>query len=277
MKVEKVINNNLVRSVRDGREILVMGKGIGFQTRPGDSIDQDLVERIYTVEDNDNPGRLEKLLAGIPYTYLQVTNEIVNYARNSLGKKLSDNIYLTLTDHICFALERAKGSVELQNALLWEIKRFYNHEYLIGKEALEIIQRRLNVKLPEAEAGFIALHIVNAELDSPGIQKTMEITRIIQNILQIVRYQYCVEIDENSIHYERFVTHLKYFVNRIQHGVQITGDELGFTDVIRQKYPDEYKCARKIQDYIYKEMNVALTDDELIYLAIHIRRITLSE
>ena len=93
----------------------------------------------------------------------------------------------------------------------WRLKGFYNHEYLISVEALQIIERHTGIHLPIDEAGFIALHFVNAEMDSIGIGQTQEMMKVIQNIVNIVKYHFNIELNENSIHYERFITHLKFF------------------------------------------------------------------
>ena len=148
--VEKVINNNLIRSHNEsGQEILIMGCGLGFKKKPGDPIDEALIEKIYIAEDPAQSSHLVQLLSRIPLERVQVTNEIIRFARTSLGKKLGDRIYLTLTDHISYAIDRAAEGIVLKNALLWEIKRFYNHEFLVGREALSIIRKRLGVELPE--------------------------------------------------------------------------------------------------------------------------------
>lgn len=274
MKVDKVINNNLVRSHKDGKEVLVMGKGLGYQKVRNDLIDESLIERIYVIEGKKKRNHLEELISKIPYKYFQTTNEIITYATNSLGKNLNDTIWLGLTDHISFAIERAEKGIPVRNALLWEISRFYNHEYLIGKEALKIINKRHQVELPDDEAGFIALHIVNAQMDDETkMQQTMHMTKTIQKILDIVKYQYGSEFNESSLHFERFVTHLKYFLQRLMKGKEIINEDLGFIEVIRLKYPNEYKCSKRIEDYIRKELNCEMTEDELIYLAIHIRRV----
>lgn len=154
MKVDKVINNNLVRSIDENhQEVLVMGSGLGFKKRPGDLIDSQKIEKVYILSKEKATGqKLEQLLSKVPVEHIRVANEIINYAKVSLGKELNQNIYLTLTDHVSFAIERVSQGIVVRNALLWEIKRFYNHEYLIGKEALNIIRKRLNVDLPEDEA-----------------------------------------------------------------------------------------------------------------------------
>lgn len=276
MEVKKVINNNIVKSLNvDGQEVLVMGKGIGFKKNVGDLIDDTQIEKVYTSNQDLTANKLAQLLSNVRLEHLQVANEIIGFAKISLGKKLNENIYLTLTDHIDYAIERHNNGLPVRNALLWEIKRFYNHEYLIGKEALNIISNRLGIILPEDEAGFIALHIVNAELDLSQVSQVSEMTKIIQKIINIIKYHYKTDLDEYSLNYERFITHLKFFVQRLFSGIELDKDkDEGFLFMLKEKYQEEYLCALKIREYIGKEFGRELKEDEMIYLTIHIRRIT---
>lgn len=275
MKVVKVINNNLIKSVDEkNNEILVMGCGLGFKKVAGDEIDESLIEKVYTCNEKTNSSQLISLLEKIPLEHIQTTNEIISFAKASLGKKLSPNIYITLVDHINFAIERNAQGVQIKNALLWEIKKLYNHEYLVGKEALHIIKRRLNIELPEDEAGFIALHFVNALMDDISMEKTTDMTRMIQNILNIIKYHFNLELDEYSIHYERFITHLKFFAQRIFMGVTIEDQDDQFLEVLKTKYKKEYECTLKVKGYIQSEFNWTLSEDEMVYLTIHINRVT---
>ncbi|MDU2491891.1 MAG: PRD domain-containing protein [Clostridium celatum] len=274
MKIDKIINNNLIRTFdNNGKEVLVMGCGLGFQKKIGDTVDQSKIEKIYAIENKSDSNKLMTLLSEIPLEYIQVSNEIISYAKYSLGKRLNDNIYISLTDHIGFAIERYKQGLNFNNALLWEIKRFYNHEFLIGKEALAIIKKRLNIELPEDEAASIALHIVNAQLNSRNMNDTLDITKIIQNILNIVKFHFNIELDEYSLHYERFITHLKFFAQRMLSGKVIKSDDNNFCDMIREQYKDEYLCAEKIKKYIQKEFNHEISDEEMMYLTVHIKRV----
>lgn len=275
MVVEKVINNNLIRSRNDrGQEILVMGCGLGFKKVVGDLVDEEKIEKIYTMDDGKQRSHLEEILARMPLEYIQLTNEIVAYASVSLGKPLSNNIYLTLCDHISFAVERIQKGIVVKNALLLEIKRFYNHEYLIGVEALQMIYQRTKIQLPVDEAGFIALHFVNASMDSIGIGQTQEMMKVIQNIVNIVKYHFNMELNENSIHYERFITHLKFFVKRVFAGQEIDDGDEGFFLTIKNQYKKAFTCVMKVYDYIQKEYGITLTNDEMMYLTVHIHRIT---
>ena len=274
MKIDKIINNNLIRTFdNNGKEILVMGCGLGFQKKIGDTIDRSKIEKIYAIENKNDSNKLMNLLSEIPLEYIQVSNEIISYAKYSLGKRLNDNIYISLTDHISFAIERYKQGLNFKNALLWEIKRFYNHEFLIGKEALTIIKKRLDIMLSEDEAASIALHIVNAQLNSRDMNDTLDITKMIQNILNIVKFHFNIEIDEYSLHYERFITHLKFFAQRILSGKVVKSDDANFCEMIKEQYKDAYLCAEKVKKYILKEFNHEISDEEIMYLTVHIKRI----
>ncbi|WP_294368896.1 BglG family transcription antiterminator LicT [uncultured Clostridium sp.] len=274
MKIDKIINNNLIRTFdNNGKEILVMGCGLGFQKKIGDTIDRSKIEKIYAIENKNDSNKLMNLLSEISLEYIQVSNEIISYAKYSLGKRLNDNIYISLTDHISFAIERYKQGLNFKNALLWEIKRFYNHEFLIGKEALTIIKKRLDIMLSEDEAASIALHIVNAQLNSRDMNDTLDITKMIQNILNIVKFHFNIELDEYSLHYERFITHLKFFAQRILSGKVVKSDDANFCEMIKEQYKDAYLCAEKVKKYILKEFNHEISDEEIMYLTVHIKRI----
>lgn len=274
MKIDKIINNNLIRTFdNNGKEILLMGCGLGFQKKIGDTIDRSKIEKIYAIENKNDSNKLMNLLSEIPLEYIQVSNEIISYAKYSLGKRLNDNIYISLTDHISFAIERYKQGLNFKNALLWEIKRFYNHEFLIGKEALTIIKKRLDIMLSEDEAASIALHIVNAQLNSRDMNDTLDITKMIQNILNIVKFHFNIELDEYSLHYERFITHLKFFAQRILSGKVVKSDDDNFCEMIKEQYKDSYLCAEKVKKYILKEFNHEISDEEMMYLTVHIKRI----
>lgn len=106
-----------------------------------------------------------------------------------------------MVNHIYTAVVRAKDDILVKNALLWDIQRFYKEEYQIGKKALGIIEKKTGVLLPNDEAGFIALHIVNGQLDE-DVHDMYEITKIMQEIENIVRYRFKIEFNEESAYYQ---------------------------------------------------------------------------
>ncbi len=272
MKIVRIINNNIVTSIQNETEVVIMGKGVGFKKEIGQEIDPRRIEKVYTLDNPSNTDRFKLLLRDIPLEEIQTINEIVSYAKLSLGKRLSDSIYLSLTDHLHFAIERHEKGMDFKNALAWEVKHFYHHEYLIGKEALEIISRRLKVQFPIDEAITIALHIVNAELDNT-MDHTVGMTKIIKQIVSIIQYTFNMEFSEESLAYGRLLTHLKFFVQRITMNRSLSDDNLELFSMIRHSYPREYDCAFKISDYVLEETRHKLTPAELSYITIHINRV----
>lgn len=253
-------------------ELIVMGRGLAFKKKAGDSVDEANIEKVYKMENKDVSERFKTLLYEIPMEYMEMTDAIIEFGRNTLGKKLNESIYVSLTDHIHFAVERHQKGHDIKNALLWEIKRLYREEYFIGKEALNIIQQKLGIILPEDEAGFIALHFVNAELNEE-MPNIVNITKVIQEVLNIVKYHFKIELDEDSLIYYRFVTHLKFFAQRMFSQNYMNGDDDFLFNVVKEKYKDAYACTEKVRDFISKKYEYELTNEEMLYLTLHIARI----
>lgn len=273
MYIQKIINNNVISTCDEkGHEIVLMGRGIGFKARVNDEIDESRIEKIFRIENETLSRQFQEILENIPLEYMQLTTQIISKAKEELNVKMNQSIYVTLTDHINFAIQRQKEGVELKNALLWEIREFYKKEYEIGKFAVQLLNERLATDFTEDEAGFIALHIVNAEYNN-SIQDTFTMTGIIQNMLQIIRDEIQEDYDEDSIHYERFLTHLKFLAQRCCSHQLLNDDEEELAKGLEEKYPREYECSRKAAKYIEDEMKEKISEEEIMYLAIHIRRV----
>jgi len=204
---------------------------------------------------------------------MRLSGEIIDYAEQKLGKKLNEGIYISLSDHMYTAIQRIKEGLEVKNALLWEIKRFYKDEFAIGLKALDIIERETGIRLPEDEAGFIAFHLVNAQMDKEQVV-VQEMTKLIQEVLTIVRIDLGIDMNEESVSFYRFVTHLKFFATRLfsEHTYNESSDQ-DLLDIIKDKYVKEFACITKIQTFIKQKYGYDLTSDELIYLTVHVAKI----
>lgn len=274
IKIQKVINNNVVLFVDEkGREVIAMGKGIGFQKKTGDMIDKALVDKFFRLDDQEASQKLQQFSDVIPMEYINLADDAVQYAKVTLNKKFSDSLYISLSDHIYNAVTRFLGGISLKNPMLWEIKRFYEPEFEVGLHVLEMVMERFKVKLPEDEAAFITIHLVDAELDNSSIENVYTITKVIQDIHNIVRYFFRIEFDEKSIHYYRFITHIRFFAQRLVTNTTYKddGDDSLF-HLLKEKYKNSYKCVMKIAEYIRNNFCYELSTDEKLYLMVHIER-----
>ena len=273
MKVHKILNNNVIVTLDDkGKELILTGRGIGFKKREGDLIDTNLIEKQFSLDNKDILPKFNELLSEIPLEVLTTSQIIINHAKEFMESKLQDSIYISLTDHIHFAIERHKQGFDIPNGFLWEIKKFYPKEFQIGLYALSVIKKRLGIELPEDEAGFITFHIINAQLNGT-MPNIVNMTKIMREILNIVKYHFRIEYDEDCLSYQRFVTHLKFFAQRILSKGTQTQQDSSLYEIVRQKYHQAYLCTKQIDLHLIQQYQHPLTDDESLYLTIHIERL----
>lgn len=275
-RISRVIGNNFVCAADEtGCEVILRGLGIGFKKKPGDLVPVQSVEKVYALRDPEQSTRLQQLLADVPPEFLEVSTEIIEMAEQRIGRRLSENVYITLTDHISFAVERLKSGVEYPNHLLWEITNFYPAEFAVGLQAVEIVAARLGYRLPRDEAGFIALHIVNAEIDGK-MADMVRITEMIRRIVAEVQAYYGVTLDEQSLDYGRFLTHLKFLGQRITQHRYAPADDVDFTNMIVRRYQHDFHCAERISAALREAFAVQLPPEEMTFLTIHLHRLALS-
>ena len=272
--IEKVINNNIISAYeKSGAEVIVMGRGIGFKKKQGEVVPADQISKIFRIKSRTLAEQFKELLANMPLERVRISDEIISHAKDHLKLKLNQSIYVTLTDHINFAIERVSQGIEPQNALLWEIKRFYPQEFQLGIYALELIQDRLDILLPEDEAGFIALHFVNAEYGT-DIRDAVKFPDQMQAIVDIVERDLGILLDESSLHYERFMTHIKFLIQRIYRKELLSSEDRELSLLMQRKYPREYQCSLKVAEYIMQATGSRLSDEEIMYLSVNIRRVS---
>ena len=275
MIIKRILTNNaVVIDDENHQEKIVCGKGIAFKKRPGMEIDEISINQTFILEGGGEYSRFEQLLKDVPLEYLELSSEIINMAKLEFAKKFKDNVIITLSDHLYVAIKRCREGMTISNPLLWDIKNFYEIEYDIGLRALELIKNKFHIQLPNDEAGFIALHIVNVELDEDNMDHIFQVTKVIQEIMTIVKYHFHAEFDTSNVYYYRFITHLKFFALRLLKDNQFNEDEENeLLDVVKDKYCTSYECVLKIKDFLEKKYNYTLQEDEIVYLTIHVHRV----
>lgn len=277
MKIHKVLNNNLVSVLdADEREMLIMGIGLGFHAKVGEEVDTRKIEKIFRMDTETEVNQLKKLFLEVEPEAIQASVAIVDYAREILKVKINKNVYITLTDHISFAAERLRNGIEFKNMLYYETQKLYPKEFSIGLRALKLIKDKMGIELPKDEAGAIALHIVNAEMDG-DMNQTMEMTQITELALDVVRFTFNITFDEDSLNYGRFVTHLLYFAKRVREGELLAEGKDCIYETMKAAFPKQFKCAERIASVIGTKYGVVIPEEEITFLAVHIVRVTKRE
>ncbi|MDH6363660.1 beta-glucoside operon transcriptional antiterminator [Enterococcus sp. PF1-24] len=275
MQIEKILNNNVVITKDDqDNEVIVMGCGLAFKKKIGDRIEKSLIDKVYRLSNDELSQKFQELLQDLPLEYLSLADEIIEYSKSVLDKDLSEAIYISLTDHIRTAIERVENGIKIRNVLLWDIKRFFPKEYKIGIKAIEKIDKEYHVDLPEDEAGFIALHLVNAQTENDEMNDMYDLTKTMQDIMNIVKYFFKTTFDEESVYFYRFTTHLRFFIARMMaHSTHEGETDEELLEIVKMKYHNAYQCVLRIADFLEENYAYQMSSDESLYLTIHIARL----
>ena len=279
LRIKKVINNNILCVVDDqGSEMIVTGKGLGFQRKTGERVDPALFEKTYHMEGKAEQRKLRELCQQIPLEHLRLTQDLIEYIRTQISAPLNESLLITLADHISFAIRRKEEGIEFTNPLEGAIISYYPTEYHLGQHCLRVIREETRTDLNPSEAAFIALHIVNAELNT-SMSVMADITKLIEGTLEVVEYFYQRSFDRESLDFNRFVVHLRYFAQRLFQAAPGISDNYDpdFRDMIVHSCKQHYKCAQCVGEYIRNTYQKEVSDEELIYLTIHLKRINLSK
>lgn len=277
MKIIKVINNNNVCVFdNNGKEQIISAKGIGFGKKYGDEIELNGDFKIYMITDSSFRKKLIESLSEIPYEIIAITNDLVKYISEHTDGKLNDSLLITLSDHISFAIERKKNGMEFSNPLMDSISEYFPDEFALGKYCLEKINNTLNIHLSNDEAGFIAMHIINARLGTK-MSQVSDITKLVNDCADIADKCFSGKIDKTSVFYERFLIHLKFLAKRLFKAEElpnVLSRDDDILSLIKLKFKKHYKCAKCMQDHILKNYAKTISEDEMLTLAIHLKRIT---
>lgn len=273
MKVIRVLNNNAAIADDDaGERVVVLGKGLGHGRRPGDDVDAGLIDQTFFAGPSHTLERLAAVVSDISLDVMECAARIGELAHERLQVRMTQALVLPLADHLSFAVRRMREGVEVDYPLRWEIAQLYPRELAIGRDGVALANRALGIRLPPDEATSIALHIVNAHFATDGLQSTISMTARIRQVLDIVSAALDMPLAEGEMNVSRFVTHLRYLFVRLDSGAQFTDDNPQMLEGIRSAHPQAYACAQRVRAVLALGGS-PLTDDETVYLSLHIARL----
>lgn len=276
MKFLKNFNNNAALVVDDQDvEWIVVGNGVGFGKHKGDQIDEQKIERrfVATLKQNVDIDSFQDLK---PQSFA-ITTQVVHLVEPLLKVSFSDYQYFVLADHIDFALKRANDGIDVDNGTVrWEVKKLFPKEFQAASKAVDLINSTADVTLPKSEVVFMTYHFINAGSDGSKLQETIKITKLISGIIDIVQYQFQMNLDPESFNYNRFVAHLRALMVQRVSRTSSTGSELdqSLLQLMIAKYPQAYATVERIDTFLQSKAGWRLEPDDKVYLTLHIWRVT---
>ena len=273
MQIIKNINNNFAIAIDGaGNRLIISGKGIGFGSVPRDLKDITRINRSYYDVDEVYISMINE----IPEEIIDISNRIIDKARMVIDNPISSNIVFTLADHINFSIQRYKKKMNIKLPIVYDIQHLFENEMRIGEYGLKLIHKELNIYLPKEEAAYIALHIINAE-EQDRNKKVNQDEEIIDKITDIIEKEYDIKINKDNFNYSRFVSHMHYLLKRGKTKHLIYSDNNTIYDKLKNDYQKTYDCVKKVSEYLHRILKIELTDEEKLYLMLHINRLCTRE
>lgn len=279
MIIDKVFNNNVVQVRNDkGEEEIIMGRGLGFQKKPEDLVDDSLVEKRFTLQDSSLINDLTSVYQNLSLKEIETVTAIIEHGQEVLDTVYDMALYISLADHLHYTFERLENGLIINNPLSWEIRKFFPKEFQVARDGIAIVKEMMDIDLPEDEVASLALHFINAQKDVGAIESGQQIAKIVTNILDIVRFHYGKISEADMVSYNRFVTHIQYFAQRVINGLVQGANDSFFFEQVKLNYPQAFTCTEKIKSFVETSYDFPMSKDEQVYLTIHIQRLeTLAE
>jgi beta-glucoside operon transcriptional antiterminator len=274
VEVLKVFNNNVVLARDDaGREVVLTGRGLGFQARPGHPVEPARIQQTFVPDAAHGTDQLTALLTEIPPEHLAVAAEILAMAEVELGIRFAQGMIIPLADHLSFAIKRLRQHIVVEYPLRAEVAHLYPKELRVARDAVVLARERTGADLPMDEAIPIALHFVNAMFATDDLSRTFQMTEVFRQVFGVLESAYQREFDIEGINAARFMTHLRYFFVRVDADRQLVENPTSFTNTIKQAFPEAYQCAERVQSLLELRLGKPITSDEVVYLTLHVARL----
>lgn len=270
-QVVKAFNNNVVLALQQGKERILIAKGIGFGKKAADIIPAHIsVDKVFSIENTENSGHLHKLLDQISDEIFIICEKIIHMISTELNEELDEKIHINLVDHIAFMLKRLLSDDEIINPFLTEIEILYKQEFELAKKAVAMLQEYSKTPIPSGEIGFIAMHIHSARHNG-NLSQTIKCALVSNKIVELIETEQKIKIHRTSFDYARFITHVRFTVERLINSTPITNALL---TTIKRKYKSSYALAKKAGNILASELAISsVSEGELGNLALHIERL----
>jgi len=270
--IDKVLNNNvLIAEHPSYEEVVLIGKGIGFNRKRGDYIDTDAVEKLFVLKNEKEQENYIKLLPFIDNDFLEVIISAIDLIKQRTHSVLNEHIHVALTDHLMFALTRVSQGMEMRNPFLVETKTLYRHEYEVAAEVVQHIKEKTGISLPVGEIGFIALHIHSA-ITNKNLSDVNQHSQLVSRLVEMVEEQFEIEIDKEGIDYMRLVRHLRFAIDRVMKGEKVDEPEK-IASLLKEEYPVCYNLSWKLIKVMQQTLKKKVFDAEAVYLTMHLQRL----
>lgn len=268
-RITKILNHNSFMGTesKNDQECLIMGKGVAFGKKVGQTVSVTGDARVYSLKELTDRGEAKDIIKSVSPLCLELANEVLDQAEEEFGK-VDRSILFTMADHLDFAVRRIQNGEQISNPLTDDIRIMFYKEYKVAGCIRDLLKEKLGIRIDEHEIGYIALHVHAAIVDE-NVSQAMEIARTVRECICMVEEETGKSIDVMSLSYNRLMNHVRYMVARAIHGEKL---KMSLNDYMSVKFPGPYMTAEKICRKMEKSLKLPIPDIEIGYLAMYLER-----
>lgn len=272
LQVKKTLNNNVIIGLHPAYgEVVVIGKGIGFNRHAHDRIPLNSIEKMFILTKEEEMEQYKQLIHQMDETFIEVMNDAIFYISQHAPKPLDEHIHIALTDHIAFAVKRFKQGIPIHNPFLHETEELYPTEFALARHVVEEVNRRCGIRLPDDEVGFVAYYVYSAFTDK-HVSDIKAHSALIKELVGVIEQKLQISIKKDSVNYSRLLRHLMVAFERIRRGEE-SSEPSKINAIIKNEYPEMYSIAWSLIKIIQQRLNKPVYDTEAVYLTIHLQRL----
>ena len=186
----------------------------------------------------------------------------------------TDDNFVSLLIHLVIGLERIKQNKALimPEAQLASLRK--QSEFELTSQIAHRLEEAFNIEVPEAEIGYMALHILGAKVEHGALDVELDLRDFDPELIHLA--QGMIEVAEEALKTKMtadqqlllgLLLHLRPVINRLKYGMSLRNPIL---QQIKEQYPTIFGAAWISGAYLEKELGVKVGEEEIGYLAMHL-------
>lgn len=274
-RVERVIGNNvvLVQNLQSGKELIFLGKGIGFSIKPRAFIQSDdpRIEKRFRTDDQQEMTQYQLLMEAVDPKVKEVSEKIIVMIAEDLAVEVSEHSRAALPSHIQFAVFRIKNGMEIANPFLNETRSLFPQEFEVARKAASLIGQTFGLDVPEEEVGFLTYHVFSATQHVP-VKQLVKLSTMLTDLVVFIEEEKDIAIPRESMDYIRLINHLRFAVERVKLGKT---EKNPFAKSLKKQkeYKEEYGLAVRLARIMEERLGIPVPEDEVGYIVMHLYRL----
>ena len=210
----------------------------------------------------------EKIFGVVSRGKLLKAEKVLFQMKEKYGLSLSDSAYIALVVHLTFAIERIQlgEMINMNEEELTDLKR--TKEFELALALAKALEDAFHVKIPEAEAGYITMHLRSAnksfKIDYRAEDIELDTALRTKKLIDFISQKTGMNLTGNHSLYEGLIAHLEPAIIRIKEKMSVHNP---LTEQVKKDYFLLYMAIEEGVEIFFPE--IRFPDEEIAFIVLH--------